>query len=92
MGAGEDNRLSPVICDGAYFFSAFSAFFLILHGNFLCSMYLSMYRVDVYRKIFIEEGGQNEKEIKGYSDHFIHHDVFRHGAADSVSFDQWLSV
>jgi len=88
MGAGEDNRLSPVIATGLIFFG----FFFILHGNFLCSMYLSMYRVDVYRKIFTEEGGRNEKEIKGYSNHSIHNDDFRHGAADSVSFDPWLSV
>lgn len=89
MGAGEDNRLSPVIAMGLIFFSDF---FLILHGNFLCSMYLSMYRVDVYRKIFTEEGGRNEKEIKGNSNHSIHNDAFRHGAADSVSVDPWLSV
>ena len=70
----------------------FFRIFFILHGNFLWSMYLTIYRVDIYRKIFTEKGGRNEKEIKGNSNDSIHNDAFRHGATDSISVDPWLSV
>ena len=54
--------------------------------------HVSVYIEDVFRQIFLEKGDENEAEIKGNSNHSIHNDAFRHGAADSVSFDQWLSV
>lgn len=59
-------------------------------GNFFVSC-IYIHR-GCFQAVFLEKGDGNEAEIKGNSNHSIHNDDFHHGAADSVSFDPWLSV